>query len=117
MKWNGTIYKLMKMWEKMMNHFFLMNKSNPVLVIQYEDLKSNPLKEIIRILNFLHYVISEDLVRDRLQHQFTTFYRNHTSSFEHFTTAQKEYINSVISKVDYRIGSRSRLPLKDYLRS
>lgn len=102
----------MDKWENMINHLLINNRKHSVLVVRYEDLKSNALHEVMRMLEFLDYAIPEHVL---MKHkEFTTFYRNHTSTFKHFTRTQRIHINSVIMKMHSKLKSEI-LTLKDYV--
>lgn len=95
----------------MVQHLLVNSKNSSVLLVHYEDLRSNLFHEMKRMLQFLDYSVTENTLRERLDEKFTTFYRNHTSEFEHFTSEQKKYVNSILaSKVE------TGLPLKQYIR-
>ena len=47
--------------------------------------------------DFLGFSLTEEEVAQRLGAGFSKFYRNHTSSFAHFTTRQERYISNVVS--------------------
>ena len=112
------MFRLIKVWETMINHLLIESRNYPVLVVRYEDLKSNTLQEIMQMLEFLGYEYTPDELKERLNQKFTTFYRNRTSTFEHYTAAQKQYINSIITKVHSRLQllSQTPLPLKTYIK-
>lgn len=116
MKWNNRVRQLARTWEQMVNHLLIENKNHPVLVVKYEDLKANTVHEVMRMVQFLGYEIPKDLLVERMKQKFTAFYRNHTLTFQHFTTAQKNYINSIINRVDSKLKSQS-LPLRHYIAS
>ena len=109
--WNETVYKQIDSWGEMVQHLLITSKNYSVLLVHYENLLSNLFHEIKRMVQFLDYDISENKLRDELDHKFTYFYRNHTAKFEHYTSEQKKYVNSVIaSKV------ATGLPLERYIR-
>lgn len=101
----------------MVTHLLIENtKQHPVLVVRYEDLKADTLGEVVRMTSFLGLDnIPRDMLLARVKRDFTRFRRNHTSSFEHFTDAQKHYINGIISLVAARLQPEV-IPLRDYMR-
>lgn len=103
LEWNRTVYEQIHIWELMVEHLLVRSTGHPVLLVHYKDLKSNALHEVVRILSFLDYEVSNKVVEERLKKQFNTFYRNHTSTFEHFTRVQRDYVNTVISRVESRL--------------
>ncbi len=115
--WSRTINMLMKRWEEMVNHLLIKSLNRPVLLVHYEDVKSNSLYEVMRMLKFLHYDVPEDSLRERLQKQFNTFYRNHSSaSFEHFTWSQQDRINGYITRMASKLIGKP-LKLDAFIRS
>ena len=69
---------------------------NPVLEIFYEDLKSSLIPTIKTMLNFIQFPYFGDDVEQSLHEGVTKYYRNHTDSFEHFTSEQKNFVNGII---------------------
>ena len=110
----------MENWEAMIYHLLINNAVNrPVLIVKFEDLKKDTYQEVERILNFLNvkFLTADDnktLVPDRLH----AFHRNHTYTFDHYTTEQKIYMNSVIRRVakQLRLHNIDYLHVKKYLR-
>ena len=97
--WNKTLRSLADKWKLMIYNNLLSQKHHPVLTVRYEDLKANTVTEVLRMLNFLQFPYLREEVEQRLQRGFTKFYRNHTDSFDHFTSEQKVYVNDIISDV------------------
>lgn len=118
-KWNHRVKQLVKIWESMINHLLIgenKNRPPPVLLIKFEDLIKNTTHEVLRMVRFLGHDMSEGMLRDRLKQDFSTFKRNDTiATFEHFTAAQKQLINTVISYVGSRLKPQL-LPVKEYIR-
>lgn len=113
--WNLRVKELMKIWETMINHLLIKNKNTErVLVIKYTDLVKNTRSEVLRMLKFLGYFVTPDSLKQRMKIEFNAFKRSHGStSFEHFTPAQKQLINTVINNVSSKLKS----PIKDYIRT
>ena len=68
------------------------------MVVRYEDVKRDAVKEMKRLLEFLKFSYDDQSVSMRLAKEDPApFHRNHSiSDFEHYTTEQKMYINSLL---------------------
>lgn len=122
-EWNGFLYGIGPRWKKTIEKWFLDPRSlaRPVLVVRYEDLKRDPVKEVKRMLEFLKFTYDEQSLAERLAKKASeSFHRNHTdSNFEHYTTEQKKYINSLLQDTIQLLkqrGVEQRFNLHEYLR-
>ena len=112
--WAARINELTHRWEEMVTHLLVQNAAKrPVLLVHYEDLKRNSSHEVLRMVKFLGVGIPESVVMERLKDGFTSFYRNHTQTFEHYTDMQKLQINKAITRV---ASKQQTLPVRSYLR-
>lgn len=107
-------------WKYMINYNLLRDANQPQIVVWYENLKRHPVAEVKKMLDFLQVPFSDAEVEEKLQHDFTQFYRNHTDSFEHFTAAQKKRVNDVILSTVERLQSSHKFhevanKLKEYV--
>lgn len=69
--------------------------------MRYEDLKQNLLHEMERILTFLHFPYAE--LSAKLNQDFSLFHRSSKPRFDHFTSKQRELLNSVIKHVSHQL--------------
>ena len=122
-EWEAIIQKQAKKWKNMINnHVIKRRPTHPLLVVRYEDLKLDSVREVERMLHFLGIAIERDELIQRLeQNSFNKYHRNHTrsSQFNPYTPSQIKYWNSVISDVDNSLqtnGITNFIPLKNYLR-
>ena len=117
-EWDHRVKALINIWETMIDHLMIKNRNTDrVLVVNYEDLVKNTESEVLRMLRFLGLYISPERLKEQLKTEFSTFKRNHTSNvFEHFTTTQKQLINTAINTVSSRLNSQV-LQLKGYVRN
>ena len=99
LEWQHQIQRLVSNWETMVDHLLVKSRGRPVLIVHYEDLKTNQLHEVKRMVDFLGYDVPESILKERLEQKFTAFHRNHTKTFEHFTAAQREFIEAVSNRV------------------
>ena len=95
----------------MIYNILLSQRHHPVLTVTYEDLKTNTVAETLRMLNFLQFPHLREEVEQRLQGGFTKFYRNHTDSFDHFTSEQKVFVNGIISDVVQKLRNNKHTAL------
>jgi len=70
-----------------------------VLVVQYEQLKSDLNGELRRMLEFLDYKYSEEDIDCVLNKQLETFHRHSNRSFNPFTPSQEDLIQDSIKKM------------------
>ena len=105
------------------NHVIKRKPAHPLLVVRYEDLKHDSVKEVQRMLDFLDITIErDDLVHRLRQNSFSKYHRNHTrsSQFNPYTPSQIRYWNSVISDTEKSLqanGITNFIPLRRYLRN
>ena len=117
--WNETVYLQAEKWKRMIEHYIINNRLQPILVIKYEDLKTDPVTQVKRMLAFLRYPYKDKEVEERLKGGFSHFYRNHTDTFEHYTPEQIAHMNNVITSVIDRLKQENItnfIPLEPYLR-
>lgn len=93
----------------------LRSRGHPVWVVLYEQLKSSAVREVQRVLDFLHFPYSAQGVERALEGGFNLFYRNHTDTFPHFTTQQVSLINDSIVATVNRLKSYGFTGLADQL--
>ena len=114
-----TLWSLAVKWKMMIYNNLLSHRHQPVLAVMYEDLKTNTVAEVLRMLNFLQFPYLREEVEQRLQGGFTNFYRNHTDSFDHFTSEQKLFVNGIISDVAQKLQnikhSALAIKLQEYM--
>ena len=96
-------------------------KDNPFLVVRYEDLKKDTIKEMKRVVDFLGFShISEADITNKLGEGYNNFYRNHTDNFGHFTEKQKAVVQHQVVKTINKlreIGRDNVVPIHKYLLS
>lgn len=60
------------------------------------------------MLDFLQVPYSNSDLKSRLAEDYSTFYRNHTSSFEHFTEGQKQLVRAGVNDVLLQLKQRKK---------
>jgi hypothetical protein len=96
--WENYIHLKLPRWPRQMVNLLLEAKSagRPVYVLIFEDLKKNTVGEMKKVSDFLGFSLTEVEVAERLRVGFSQFYRNHTSTFTHFTPHQERYVSHVV---------------------
>ena len=103
------------------NYIVNRQQTHPLLVVTYEELKQDTVKEVQKMLDFLNVTIPKAKLVQRLQaNQFNEFHRNHSGSarFVPYTPTQVKYLNSVISETEQALFTSgvTNFPLKKYMR-
>ena len=67
-----------------------------LLVVFYEDLKRELARELKRMVEFLDHPCTPEQLNRTVEEGYSAYYRNHTDTFEHYTSDQKIFINNII---------------------
>ena len=96
--WDNFMQTYMQAWKRRIQNWVLQEHADhPVLLVRYEDLKLNTVKEVERMLTFLHQPFDPEEIASKIAEDFTTFKRPHADGdFERFTDSQKLYMESVL---------------------
>ena len=119
--WNEFLHTYMTQWTSRITKWVLANDpTHPVLVVRYEDLKQDTVREIERMLDFLHIPYNKGDLPLILAADFNTFKRPHNrnNDFEHYTSAQKVHMKSTLMNVINLTQEKNMthlLRLTDYL--
>ena len=108
------------MWKSHTSRWIINGKDNPFLIVRYEDLKQNTIKEVLRMVEFLGFkdLFTEDSIQDKLGNGYNSFYRNHQDDFEHFTADQKALIRRTVEETAQLLakqGLEHSFRIEDYL--
>ena len=76
----------------------LSGNGHPVLVVRYEDIKADTVREVKRMLEFLKFPYKESELVERLAIGFNDFHRASHPTFEHYTAEQKEYVRAKVKE-------------------
>ena len=99
-EWGKFVTSMIEVWQKYFSNWILNSESRPVLVVRFEDLKTDVICQVKRMLNFLKFPHMEDELRSRLAVGFNKFRRAHgAENFAHFTPNQHNLIQSVVIKL------------------
>ena len=107
-------------WKAHVSGWVISGRSNPFLIVRYEDLKQNTVREVLRMVEFLGFkgLFTEASIQDKLGDGYNGFYRNHQDNFEHFTSDQKALIEKTVRETVSLLAERGleqSFPIKDYL--
>lgn len=95
--WDKFLHTYMTQWVERIQRWVLRQSSDhPVMVIRYEDLQQDTVKEVGGMLSFLQLHLDPEDLTERLREDFTTFKRPHceTCDFEHYTANQTLHMKS-----------------------
>lgn len=109
-RWSDFVQGQARKWFVMISNWIHKNKKHPLILVKYEQLKNNTAYEMHRVLKFLGIELTIKDVQTRIDNGFTIFHRRRNNvTFEHFTMAQKQWVNSAIlnastlfNKLDFR---------------
>ena len=96
------------------------NYYHPVLVIRYEDLKTDTSNSLRRMLDFLQVPYTEQKLQEVITQGFRDFKRKHYEEFDHYTPEQREFIRTVIKDTQSVLEARglsSVCNIQEYLES
>ncbi|KAI6659127.1 Fatty-acid amide hydrolase 2 [Oopsacas minuta] len=101
--WSEFVSKMSKIWEMTVRTW--LQEDKPLLIVRYEDLKSDLLNQLKRILTFLKVPYTEDQLHCVLKANLDTFKRKNGSENEekykkyYYTDELVQYVNSTIENV------------------
>ena len=74
-EWDKVVTSRIEVWQKYFSNWILNSESRPVLVVRFEDLKTDLIGQVKRMLDFLKFPYMEDELRSRLaaQRDLTNF--------------------------------------------
>ena len=88
-------------------------------MVKFEDLKTDLIGQVKRMLDFLKFPYMEDELRTRLGEGFGAFRRAHSrEKFEHFTPKQQQLVRSFVLDTIRMLQDRKygqSLGITDYL--
>ena len=84
------------MWPEYFTNWYL--SGHPVLVVRYEDLKLDILRQVKRMLDFLGFPYIEEELKKRMAEDFGKFHRPPHPDFEHFTPQQNVFVQRTVKQ-------------------
>ena len=97
-KWNVSVHRKAVKWQQTILAWVVNNMGHPVIVIRYEDMKTNTSRELRRMLDFLQVPYAEAQFQRVVNSGYETFRRRHSprDDYDHYTSEQRAFVNSVI---------------------
>ena len=89
----------------------------PLLVISYEDLLNNTLREIVKIMKFLYVPFESHSLQKQVTEGFSIFHRHSTTNTEHFTSSQWQYLQEMLVSVHRELQRTGPSVLASYVHS
>ena len=119
--WYRFTRAYLKNWKPRLINCVLDNDKHPVHVVRYEDLQNDRVREVERILDFLHFSYNHDDVVSALEEDYSVFQRSHEHDhIRHYSTEQKEMLRSTLVDLIKLASIREKaylLHLNEYLES
>ena len=105
-EWNKFVSYKARWWKDLIDNWYI--SGHPALVVKYNDLKSNALREIKRMLDFLNFPYTDEEVSKKMAKTFDTFHRSSHAEFEHYTPEQRANINRVLQETVELLKEQNR---------
>ena len=100
-KWGSYVNSSVTEWKQ----YFISLIQNGIrmnqlfLIIRYEDIKSDTLSQVKKMMNFLKIPVSDELLEVRMSTGYERFHRPHPQELEHYTPEQKQQVLGVVKEV------------------
>jgi hypothetical protein len=118
--WNKSIKRSMSKWiDRFIKAIVESPPHIPKLVVRYEDLKRDRVKEVSRMLDFLHFPYSHETLSQQLLEDYGSFHRSQHAEFEAFTASQEEYVDKCVRDLLHRLSAEDNgvtYGIEEYLR-
>ena len=95
--WTKFVHSKAPQWLAMIKNWIAPNRGHPVLVIQYEDVRLSPAKEVKKMLRFLNVEYNATEVEERLKQDFTIYHRHKRQNRDVYSKELQAFVNSVLS--------------------
>ena len=103
-------------WKRFFANVLLNKYKMPVLVVKYEDLRTDCLQQVKRMLSFLKIPFIEAELDKKLATGFLKFKRNSHMTFEHFTAEQRDFVGHVVQQtIELLAMSKANMNFTDYI--
>ena len=118
--WDKWVKSNAVIWQDTVMGWVVNNHGHRVMVVRYQDLQKDANSEVMMMLDFLEFPYTLTTVNKKLAKNYNEFHRKHsnTTSFQHFTSEQREFIKSVIQNSILLLQSQGLLEvcdIRDYL--
>ena len=99
-EWSHTVTVQTAKWESYFTWYLSLKDIDSALVVMYEDLKENTVKEVKRMLEFLKQPSNDTILEELVKKDYTTFLRSKPKQhIEFYTPSQNALINKSLMKV------------------
>lgn len=89
----------------------------PLLVVSYEDLLNNTLREIVKIMKFLSVPFESHSLQKLVAEGFSMFHRHSATNKEYFTSSQWQYLQETLASVHRELQRTGPSVLASYVHS
>ena len=117
-EWGEFVVEWSRRWSHAALRLAAYQTNHPLLRVFYDDVKSHPTREVLRILDFLRVPYSQSLVELRLRDGFGEFHRAASKeSFKHFTAEQRQELVTALSHVIRESTAKGYEDTKQYVQN
>lgn len=119
--WNEFISTKIPKWVSYISNLILESPADkPKLVVRYEDMQRDRVREVSRILDFIYFPYSHESLTQQLQDDFDVFQRKRHEEFEAFTVSQEAFIEKQLRQIVQRLTAENNgdtYKIEEYLRN
>ncbi|CAI7996908.1 hypothetical protein GBAR_LOCUS1991 [Geodia barretti] len=115
-RWNNSIRGEVNYWTNLIKG--TLSKTNkPLLIVTYEDIKSNTTREVFRMLDFLNVEYSaEEIIEKFKDDQLTMFKRPKARDFDPYTPPQRDRVRTRLKQLSTSLHHKTMVEIiKRYL--
>lgn len=115
--WTKFVRSMAPQWLAMIKNWVAGNRGHPVLVIRYEDIKLNPVREVKKMLRFLNVEYDDYKVEERMQKDFSIYHRQWKKIGDVYSKKLREFVNTILSEAETFIndnGLEHVVQISDY---
>lgn len=106
--WNEFISTKIPKWTSYIDYLIFESAANKrKLIVRYEDVQRDRVREASRILDFLYFPYRHEALTERLRDDFDVFQRKHHEEFEAFTESQAQFIEGQLRQIIQRLSNEN----------
>ena len=106
------VYKSIARWDELIQDWLTLGPHS--LVVFYEDLQDNPIRELRRMLQHLGVPVEEDRLRCLSQHIGGIFHRSQTLDVDPFTPEHREVVSWALDRANVTLNDRKDIYMPNY---
>ncbi|CAI8007273.1 hypothetical protein GBAR_LOCUS5126 [Geodia barretti] len=111
--WNNWIRGQVNYWTNLIKGT-LSNTNKPLLIVTYEDIKSNRTREVFRMLDFLHVKYSaEEIIEKFKDDQLTMFKRPKARDFDPYTPPQRNRVRTRLKQLSKSLHHKTMVEIME----